>query len=179
MSNNFPKVALFLSTLFFIFSCVVFSFLYGKINDNNSIAEQNNIVWQNETDRRNVLSSLDHFIKVIEPETIQLTNHYAQSSDAVPFLDSIEKVALEAGVKAEVISVNVPAQDRILVVVVDSSGSFAEIYKFLTLLENFPYQLEFASVNIKRRTEPDVPLSKSAGATWDGSFKINLISFLK
>ena len=99
MPNNFPKLALFLSVTLFIFSCVAFLFLYQKINENNSITEKNNATWQNEADKRNVLSLMDHSIKVIKPETIELGKHFAQSSDVVPFLNSIENIARVVGGK--------------------------------------------------------------------------------
>ncbi len=178
MPNNFPKLALPLSIIFFIFSCVVFFFLYQKIDSNNSIAEANNVTWQNEMNRRNILSSMDHSIKVIAPEITQLETHFAQSSDVVPFLDSIESVARNAGVKAEVVSVAVPNEESVLLVGMNATGGFEQMYKFVTLLENSPYQLEFDSVEIKR-SDTLAPVTKSATLVWSGSFKMRLFSFIK
>lgn len=179
MLNNFPKIALPLSVLFFIASCLIFSFIHTQIDKNNSLAEENNIVWQSEANRRNVLSTMDHSIKVIAPEIMQLETHFAQSSDVVPFLNLIENTARKVGAKAEVLSVDVPVDGKVLSVAMNASGHFEEVYKFLTLLENFPYQLEFISVDVKRSGGFDVPVFKGTRPEWSAFIKINLLSFVK
>lgn len=179
MPNNFPKIALFLSVLFFIVSCILFSFLHTKVKDNNIISEQDNTVWQNEANRRNILSSMDHSLKAMAGEIMQVNTHFAQSSDVVPFLDYIEKTASIVGLNAEIVSVDVPEKEKVLVVVVNTEGVFEEVYKFLTLLENAPYQLEFVSVHMTRESGKVIPLPKVAHPSWNGYFKINLLSFIK
>lgn len=179
MPNHFPKLALPLSVVFFVFSCTAFYFLYQKINKNNIIAEENNIVWQNEANRRDILSSMDRSIKAIAPEIAQLETHFAESSDVVPFLDSIENAAKMVGVKAEVASVEVPKDGVVLVVAMNVMGSFEQMYKFLTLLENSPYQIEFNKVEIKRNSELDIPLLVNTKSAWSGFFKMSLLSFIK
>lgn len=179
MPNHFPKIALILSLTFLLCTAVAFSLLYRKINDNNGLAQQQEAIWQNESARRGVLSLLDRSIKVIEPQITQMKTHFAQSSDVVPFLDSIERLATMAGVGAEVASVDVPAKDKVLVVTVNTSGGFGETYKFLTLLENSPYQLDFVAVDLKRKLDPINPLLIISNPVWVGYFKFNLISFVK
>ncbi|MDO8659128.1 MAG: hypothetical protein Q7K54_00845 [Candidatus Parcubacteria bacterium] len=179
MPNNFPKLALPLSIAFFVFFCTAFYFLYQKVNENNVIAEENNTVWQNEANRRDILSSMDRSIKAIAPEIAQLEKHFAQSSDVVPFLNSIENMARAVGVKAEFTSVEVPKDSIVLVVAMDATGSFEQMYKFLTLLENSPYQIEFNKVEIKRSSEIDVPLPVGTRPVWSGFFKMSLLSFTK
>lgn len=179
MPNNFPKITLPFSILFFISSCLVFSFMHKQIGKNNSLAEENNTVWQNEMTRRSILSSMDHSLKIIAPEIAQLETHFAESSDVVPFLNSIENIAQKVGVQAEVLSVDVPANDKVLSVVMNASGHFEEVYKFLTLLENSPYQLEFTLVDVRRSGEMDTPILKGAKTEWNASIKMNLLSFIK
>lgn len=179
MPNNFPKIALPLSVLFFVLSCLAFSFIHKQIDKNNSLSGENNIVWQNEANRRNILSSMDHSIKVIAPEIMQLEMYFAQSSDIVPFLNLIENTAQKVGAKAEVLSVDVPVDGKILSVAMNASGHFEEVYKFLTLLENFPYQLEFVSVDVRKSMEFGAPILKEGKPEWNASIKMNLLSFIK
>jgi hypothetical protein len=178
MENNFPKIPLILSAIFFIFFCSAFVFLYREINDNNQKAEQGTIVWQTEAHQRDEIKSLNRSIQMIAGDRALLETHFAKSSDIVPFLDTIEKLAPEAGAKAEVDSVNVPADNTGLTVGLKVSGSFGAIYKFLTLLENSPYELDFLLIDIHKLTVPNMPGKNIQDSKWEAVFKIQLLSFI-
>jgi uncharacterized protein YkvS len=175
MQNNphnfkkFKKMPFLFSILLLIFSCTVFFFLYKQINDNKKIAEKEQIEWQNETDRRNEIKSLERLIKEIDQERVLVESHFAQSSNIVPFLDTIEGLASKVNAISEVVSVDIIEDTSQLLVVIKTLGSFESIYKFLKLLENSPYEIEFASVDIQ----------KSNTQTWEAIFKIKLLSFVQ
>ncbi|TSC77943.1 MAG: hypothetical protein G01um101424_77 [Parcubacteria group bacterium Gr01-1014_24] len=167
MQNNFPKTPLFLSIIFFIFSCSVFLYFLEEINNNNQESQLKEMEWQTEALRRYEIKALDRSIKIIEGERAQLETHFAKSSDIVPFLDTIERLAPQVGTKAEVTSVNVSEDHTGLYVGMEASGTFNGLYKFLTLLENSPYELEFVSMDIKKGLE-----------SWEAILKIKLLSFI-
>ena len=177
MKNNFPKIPLILSAIFFVFFGFAFVFLYTKINDNNQKAEQGTIAWQTEALQRDEIKSLNHSIQMIADDRALLETHFAKSSDIVPFLDTIEKLAPEVGAKAEVSSVNTPA-DNGLTVGLKASGSFEAIYKFLTLLENSPYELDFLSMDMHKLTGPSASGENIQNPGWEAVFKIQLLSFI-
>jgi hypothetical protein len=176
--NNFPKISLFLSAIFFVFSCLAFVFLYRAIDNNNQKAEQNAISWQTEARRQDEISLLDRSLPEITGDQAQLEIHFAKSSDVVPLLDMIEKLALEAGATAEIDSVNTLANNSGLVVELKASGSFGTIYKFLTLLENSPYELDFLSMDMHNLTVPGVAGKTVNNLKWEAVFKIQLLSFI-
>ena len=95
----------------------------------------------------------------------------------MPFLDTIEALALKAKAKAEVILVDVPKNTTTLVVEVRAEGSFDGVYKFLNLLENSPYEIEFISVDMQKSGVSD-PKNKEP-SKWTSSLKIRLLSFIK
>lgn len=169
-SQKFKKMPLIFSIIFLAFSCFAFFFLYKEINNNKKISEKTQIEWQNETSRREDIRSLERSIKSISKEKTLLESHFAQSSNIVPFLDTIEKLALSSKNKSEVVSVDILQDGSGLLIGLRASGSFEAIYKFLTLLENSPYELEFISVDMQR-------LSLQAG--WEVVFKIKLLSFTR
>ncbi|OGI62721.1 hypothetical protein A2818_02715 [Candidatus Nomurabacteria bacterium RIFCSPHIGHO2_01_FULL_40_12] len=171
MQNNFPKMPLLFSFLFLLFSCLVFFYFYREIDDNNTaylLAEQ---AWHNETLRRDEIKALERSIKTIEKEKVQLETHFAQGSDIVPFLDTIEGLGSQTGIIAEVVAVDISEDQTGLLVGMKVSGSFEGLYKFLTLLENSPYELEFVAFNIRKENSQD--------AVWDAIFQIKLLSFVK
>lgn len=175
--KKFKKGPLILSVIFLIFSCSAFYFVYKKINDNKTESEKIQKEWQIETTRREEIKSLDKSVKIIDSDRILLESHFAQSSDIVPFLDTIEKLATSAKATSEVVSVDVADDKNTLVLDLKASGSFEAIYKFLTLLENSPYELDFTAVDIQRTSAPVVSGKKVTAAEWGATFKIRLLSF--
>ncbi len=179
MQNNFSKIPLSLSVIFFIFSSLAFFFFFRETNKNNEESQSAEIRWQTEALRRDEIKALDRSIKTIESEKAQLETHFAQSSNIVPFLDTIEGLGSKTGAKAEVASVHVLENRTGLMVGVKASGTFNNLYKFLTLLENSPYALEFVSMNMNRKTELETGNKNIAVPKWDAVFKIKLLSFVQ
>mgnify|MGYP001611418787 CR=1 FL=1 len=177
--RKFKKIPLLFSTLFLIFSCSVFFFLYKKINDNIEISETVQGEWQIEASRRDEIKSLERGMKAIGEEITLLESHFAQSSDIVPFLDTIEELAVLSGGKAEVVSVDILKEKSELMIKIKASGNFGAVYKFLTLLENSPYELEFPSMHIKTAAERAISDEKNAVPLWEADFQIKLLSFIK
>src|SRR3989338_2284192 len=129
MKNNFQKISLILLAVFFVFFCFAFVFLYKKINSNNQKAEQDATTWQTETLRRDNIRSLDRLLQKIADSRILLETHFAKSSDVVPFLDTIEKLALGVGTKAEVNSVDILTDNTGLIVGLKASGSLIQLLR--------------------------------------------------
>ncbi len=175
--SNFPKISLFFSAIFLIFSCLIFFFFYRAINNNEKESQAKELEWRNESFRRDEIKTLDRSIKIIEGEMKQLETHFAQSSDIVPFLDTIEGLALKVGAKAEVASVNILTDQTGLMVGLKGSGNFENLYKFLTLLENSPYELEFIDMDLRRETELNAGNKNVTVSKWNVIFTIKLLSF--
>ena len=153
--------------MFFIICGFVFLFLNREININKKIFEDNEVKWQQETERREGIKLLNNSIKKIETEKDLFETHFAQSSNIVPFLDMMESLGEKVGAKTEVTLVDIPKEGNILVVEMKVLGSFEKIYKFLLLLENSPYKLEIVSVDISKQN------------IWEASLKIKLLSFVQ
>jgi len=176
MKNNFPKAPLILSLTFFMFLSGAAIFSYQTINGNNQKAEQELATWTAEAHRRDNIISLNHSLQQNAPEEALLQAHFARSSDIVPFLDTIEKLAGAAGVVAEMNSVDTGADNSKLVIGLKASGSFGAIYKFLTLLENSPYELDFLSMDLHKMSSDTA--GKTAISKWEAVFLIQLLSFI-
>jgi len=167
MKKNLQKILPIISLMFFIVCCFVFLFLNKEVNINNKAFEDNEIKWQQETERREGIRLLNNSIRKIENEKDLLETHFAQSSNIVPFLDTMESLGTKVGAKTEITSVDIPKESNSLNIEMKISGSFEKIYKFLLLLENSPYKLEITSIDISKQN------------TWEANLKIKLLSFIK
>ncbi len=177
MKNNSQKLKLILLAVSLTALGSLFVFFYVKITDNNKKAEQSLETWAKEEHRREDIKSLNRLLEKIKDDRQELDTHFAKGSDVVPFLDTLEKLAPEAGAKAEVSSVDTKANNSGLIVGLKVSGSFEAIYKFLMLLENSPYELNFLAMDIHSVTGGTSGKGvKSSG--WEAFFKIQLLSFI-
>src|SRR3989344_2489547 len=167
MQNNFQKfkkIPLILSTSLLLLSCFVFIFLYRQTQNNYQTSAELEMERQSEVNRQDEIKSLERLLQTIEKEYI--------------FLNMTEKLAGDAGAKAEVILVEVPKDNSGLVVGVNATGSFEALYKFLTLLENSPYELDFISMTLETSAGGGVLDSKNPAPQWAAVFKIKLLSFI-
>ncbi|MFA6258040.1 MAG: hypothetical protein WC671_03490 [Candidatus Paceibacterota bacterium] len=178
MKNNFQKILLLISTTLLLLFCVAFVFLYKKINDNNQKTQQDTIDLQTETFRRNDIASLNQSLQKIVPDKILLDSHFIKSSDIVPFLNIIEKLASSVGVSVQINSVDLKADNSELTVGLKASGRFETIYKFLTLLENSPYEINFMSMDIHKLITSGENDKNTKDSGWEAIFKIQLLSFI-
>lgn len=175
MKNKFQKILLLVSIAFLPVFCFAFVFLYKEINTNNNKTQQDEINLQAETLRRDNIASLNQSLQKIASDRVLLDSHFIKSSDIVPFLNIIEKLASEAEVSAQIDSVDLKADNSELTVGFKASGEFEAIYKFLTLLENSPYELEFVLMDIHKLVLPE---ASGKNSNWEGVFKIKLLSFV-
>lgn len=179
MKNNFKKILLIPSVIFLVLPCFVFFLLNVQINSNQKIFEENEASWQKEANRREGIKVLNNSIKKIENDKDLIEAHFAKSSNVVPFLDTLESLGAKSGVKTEVTLVDIPNENNVLMVEMKASGNFEGIYKFLLLLENSPYELEFVSVDVQKQNAGTVISKKEIVPIWEANFKMKLLSFVK
>ena len=178
MKNNFQKIFLFISMMVLLFLCAAFVFLYQKINDNNQKIQQGEIALQTETRQRDNIASLNRSLQKIAPDRALLEDHFIKSSDVVPFLNMIEKLASEAEVSVQIDSINNKEDNSELTVGLKTSGGFEMIYKFLTLLENSPYELHFISMDMRKLNSSGASDKNIKSSNWETVFKIQVLSFI-
>jgi hypothetical protein len=117
-------------------------------------------------------------LQKIVPDRALLESHFIKSSDVVPLLNIIENLAKESGISAQIDSVDAKTDNTGLTVGLKVSGGFEAIYKFLTLLENSPYVLDFVSMDIHKILSPVVVDKSVSNASWEAIFQIQLLSFI-
>ncbi len=172
MKNNLQKISLISAFILLLALSASFWFLYREIGKNKEKAEIYAANLEREENRRAEIKALRSSLREIEDDRAQLETHFAKSSDIVPFLDTMEKLALKTGAKAEVESVNAGAGNKTLTVQIKASGTFSAVYKFLMLLENSPYELDFLLVDMNSARGEDKT------SNWSAIFKMQLLTFL-
>ncbi|MEI7765528.1 MAG: hypothetical protein WCI93_02995 [bacterium] len=176
MKNKSTKIFLPPLVLVFLVFCSLFIFLYIQTKGNIKIAEQTEADFQKEVSHREEIKDFNNSFKSIEEERALLETHFAQSSDIVPFLNKIENMASSVNTKVEVSFIEVAKDNTGLVLEMRDTGNFEQVYKFLTLLENSPYELEITLVEMNKISiEEKNNINKKV---WEALYKIKLISFI-
>ncbi len=173
MKIKLPKARILIALVFFLVSVSFFVFLHTYVNKKNRDAIALEQKWQLEELRRENVKTLEHFLEVKSGERSELNKHFVGSGDVVAFLDLIESLGAQAQAKAEVTLIDIPKDGSGLLIEVKSEGSFASVYKFLSLLENAPYELEIVSMEMNASGR-----SETVGGLWDATFRIKLVSFI-
>lgn len=146
-------------------------FFYSTIKSKQGISEQKFTEWQVEAARRDEIKSLESSMKKIEEDKVILETHFAESSNPVPFLDTLEKLARSVNAENSVSAVDVAKDGKSLVVGMNASGSFESFYKFLTLLENSAYDMEFLSIDMQK--------DGASENEWSAVIRIKLLTFIQ
>src|SRR3989344_2196179 len=175
--TKFKKIPLIISIILLGLSFAIFIFLYKQIQNNDRISGEMERQWLDEANKREEIKSLDLMLKTIESERALLDSHFIKSSDVVPFLNLVEQLAKDAGAGAEVILIDILKDNSGLVVGINAKGNFEALYKFLTLLENSPYELEIISMDLLQSQAGDITDKKNLPPQWSAIFKIKLLSF--
>lgn len=170
MQNKLQNIILAASILFFVLATLSFLFLYRMVGKKHQAVEEAQVAWQTEALRRQDIKTLDRNLADVAEERAELEEHFSKSSDVVPLLDSVERLAVAASAKAEISSVDPLDGGKSLLIGIQSSGSWSAIYKFVTLLENSPYELEIILFDIRK--------SQSEAGGWEGTFRVKVLSFL-
>ena len=175
MKSIIQKASPIFPIITFTVCCIVFYFLLKEIDKNQTVYQEKETQWQTEVDRRASIRLLNNSISKIQKEKDLLESHFAESTNAVPFLDTLESIGEKARVKAQVVSVDISKDGKSLTVELKAVGSFESIYKYILLLENSPYELDFVSTSIQKENSSDALSKKSS---WSADIKVKLLSFV-
>ena len=107
-----------------------------------------------------------------------LDSHFAQSSDVVPFLNTIEQLGIPTGTNVVVTSVMTGTNNSELVVDLKVTGTFEQVYEFLALLENSSYEINFNSMDLHKLSLQNAATKNVGNGAWEANFEIQLLSFV-
>ena len=78
-----------------------------------------------------------------------LNSYFVDATDPVPLFETIESYGQETNVTATIDSVDIKKSPNRLVVSVTGDGNFADVYRFVALLEAAPYEFSVSSASVR------------------------------
>ena len=108
-----------------------------------------------------------------------LDSYFVDPNNVVPFLETIEGYGKTAGVTTTFSEVQLADKPTHLTVTVDAHGSFTNIYRFVSMLEAAPYQMQVAEADIQAAAPPgslNPQNTVPAITTWDSAITLSVLS---
>jgi len=177
MKKRKEKKLLIIAVIILITTIAIFLFSYREIEKNIQQISQIETEFQQEFLKHNEVKILNNYFQSIKEEKVLLESHFVQSSDVVPFLNTLENLAKEIGVKTEVSSITIAKDDSGLILETKNNANFEQLYKFISLLENAPYEMEFLSVDIHNLIKSDENRGVLDSNGWEALIKLKLVSY--
>lgn len=84
-----------------------------------------------------------------EESRAKLVSYFIQTNDIVPFLETVESYGRGVNVSTEFEDVKVVDKPTSIVLTVVGKGSFANIYRFVSLVEAIPYEISVQSASVQ------------------------------
>ncbi|MBU3925929.1 hypothetical protein KJ763_02040 [Patescibacteria group bacterium] len=167
---------LFLIIIIFILNLTTFLgclFLYSEIKDQReAVKERINSVKLLEEKSQNVklLSSQTEDIAINKEK---LESAFLKEENIIGFIEKLESIGKEVNVSVKIFSAEIGKGSDSPRLRINLKGTFQNIFGYITLLENLPYQISFDSLNLVKKVSGDEKIGD-----WDSDIEISIISFL-
>jgi len=108
----------------------------------------------------------------------KLTSYFIDANNIIPFLETIEGYGRATNVTVKFNSVDIKHSPNSLAVSITSNGTFANIYRFLALLEAAPYEFSIrdSSLQLTSSLAPDPSLKIQPATNWELGMDLSILS---
>ena len=111
-----------------------------------------------------------------------LNSYFVDASDPVPLFETLEGYGRDTNVAVVIDSVDVKKSPNRLIVSVTGDGDFADVYRFVALLEAAPYEFTVSAATIHTTTPQQAPAvagksaPKPTAAVWEARITLSIAS---
>jgi hypothetical protein len=117
------------------------------------------------------IHALERMLKETEKERARLSEYFVTKTNAVTFIEQIEKIGKNADVDLTVNSVSGETKDSGAIALnFSATGSFSALYRLIALVESMPYKATLKKTDMQRSDQKEK-------AAWKGNFTVMLESF--
>lgn len=147
----------------------VYGYLYFVADSKNTETSAFYIASHQAVSDKERIHELERTLKDTENERNKISEYFVTKTNAVTFIEQIEKVGKNAGVDLTVNSVSDEAKDAgAIQLSFSAAGSFPDIYRLVALVESMPYKVTLKKANISRAGDQTL---------WKGDFTVKMESF--
>jgi len=171
--NLLQKRVIFLSTILAVAMAFYLYFFYMVIRT----GERSNDLYislNHYESSKEQFHDVEELIKETEADRVLLDATFYSSSRAVNFIEKIESLGKQSGVRLTTTSITATKDGKLEMSFV-AIGEFRGVYTLLALLESLPSEVAIKSAGFQKNSGTESPASPS---TWTANFTISLLSFI-
>ncbi len=153
MKKSHTNLILIISTILFIFTIGSFVFFFTVIKNKNRHISAVSIALGKKTSEQINVNNLDN--KIIELGNIQkrISGYFINTSAIDTFVEYLEGIGLSNNVDLSVKSVDTPKNEKNRIfVTINMKGSFSNLMRVISILENAPYNIIINSTYLNKET---------------------------
>jgi hypothetical protein len=182
MKNN--KIQRLL-VIFFLINVILFGIyghlLYSMQTKNKETAALYTASHEEDSDKEKI-RELSRVLEDTKKERDNLSEYFVANTNAVTFIEQIEKVGKTAGVELTVLSVSDETKENGVVELGFSAiGGFTHLYHLIAIVESMPYKVVIKKADIQKTMEKTAGQhggQKEGAVMWAGNFTVTLESFI-
>jgi Tfp pilus assembly protein PilO len=124
------------------------------------------------------IKSLENLLAGLKKENEKMSYIFLEKEEIVSFIETLEKLAGISGVKLEIKSIKITddlsgnKKSEKPVLLLETSGSFRDIFYFISLAQKLPYQISFNQVDIHKNA-----LNKNEKNLWNSKISVTVLSY--
>jgi Tfp pilus assembly protein PilO len=174
------KNAIIFMTILVIVAVVAYVMFFVSIKNKN----ENVSLITNEIDiaveKEVKLKSVKNLVNDIEEDRLKLDTYFIKDDEVVDFIESVEGMAEDADISAEVTAVDIgdyknnvnQASDMVerLLLSLKVYGKWNDVFHFISLIEKMPFVVNLSNINIGA-----VYSNNKKTSYWQGTFKMSAL----
>lgn len=123
----------------------------------------------------NNLKHLESILDSVESDSVLITNSFIDKKNLVLFIEEMERVADTANVDLEVVGASVPTNIEELgpKFIMNVSGDFDDVYRFIALIKNIPHQILFDKIYFYQTKSQDTDEE-----FWRAQIELRILSYI-
>lgn len=176
--NIYVGVLIFIILGFFVGYYFLFQYGYAL---GQTVYDLKQETEQDSRQRQEIQQSLAA-LGAITPQLQEIDSYFIGPDGEVPFIDSLEARAQSLQLKTEITSVQIeksknlaPKKLEYLTLRLKVNGSWKNVYTFISLLQNIPYQVTLDQVDLTASVNEERP----QGTTWQATSIIKILKKTK
>lgn len=158
----------FIATIFLLIAIAGFSYMFIETSSQNEALKQQIETLKKEQAQEDSYMRLQRTAEESVGEREQLKEHFLlEQSDSIDFLNLVESLAPQAGVNLTTDTLKHESTDEEDWITADFTftGTYADIYDFIRILENLPYLTELRTIELTENND---------GSSWEAQVQVQV-----
>lgn len=182
-SGLFKKIIAILSLATLILFGTIY-YVYSDIKSKNEtiLTVEQDLSSKNE--KHEYLMSLQNLVESIDPQVKKIESSIIPKSGDVAFIEELESLGRSEGLLVEIDSLNLAGDPKIssstlsmLKVKFRATGAWAEVYKFVSIIESLKYRIKINKFTLSSKEELTATKNPNGNKEWQGIFEVSVLEY--